>query len=125
MTIDKRSVIHPVQPGRDFWSLLELKRYRCFSTLFIQICHIPESLCSQSTSSMAAPTPSTTPPALAAQRDGPVVFLSYGREDRDFVLRVAEALRLNGLEAPAKYREFNLIQLHHQKRLRTTSVGDA
>jgi len=99
VTIDKRSVIRPVQPGRDLWSLLELKRYRCFFTLFIEICHIPESLCSQSTSSMAAPTPSTTPPALAAQRDGPVVLLSYAREDRDFVLRVAEALRLNGLKA--------------------------
>jgi hypothetical protein len=47
---------------------------------------------------MSTPTRSTNPAAVATRRDGPVVFLSYAREDRDFVLRVAEALRLNGVE---------------------------
>ena len=41
---------------------------------------------------------SAIPLASGKQQDNAVVFLSYAREDKDFALRLADALRLNGVE---------------------------
>jgi len=47
---------------------------------------------------MAAPIQSGLPPASGKQQDNAVVFLSYAREDTHFPLRLADVLRLNGID---------------------------
>src|SRR5713101_2999304 len=47
---------------------------------------------------MAAPTKSSPMASLAEQPERAIVFLSYAREDKDFVLRLSEALQLKGVE---------------------------
>jgi hypothetical protein len=47
---------------------------------------------------MAASIQSTLLPASSKEQDNAVVFGSYAREDKDFALRLADALRLKGIE---------------------------
>ncbi len=48
---------------------------------------------------MIQPTQTTAATPPATQSDRAVVFLSYAREDKNFVLRLAEALQLKGVDA--------------------------